>query len=107
METPQKGISCDILTNPPYKFAKEFVLKALELVGQGHKVFMFLKLTFLEGKARYDEIFSKYPPKTVYVFIKRISCIKNNEGEFGKGAVCYVWFVWEKGFVGETAVKWI
>ena len=39
----------DILTNPPYKYAMEFVLKALELIPDGHKVFMFLKVTFLEG----------------------------------------------------------
>jgi len=48
----------DIVTNPPYKYAKEFVLKALDLVDDGHKVCMFLKLTFLEGKARYKELFS-------------------------------------------------
>lgn len=104
---PKAVINCDILTNPPYKFAKEFVLKALELVKPGRKVFMFLKLTFLEGKARYDELFSKYPPKTLYVFSERISCIKNGEGEFNHGAVCYAWYVWEKGYTGTTEVKWI
>ena len=42
----------DIITNPPYKFSTEFVEKALELVADGAKVAMFLKLTFLEGKTR-------------------------------------------------------
>ena len=42
----------DILTNPPYKFAKEFLVKALSLIENGHKVFMLLKLTFLESKSR-------------------------------------------------------
>lgn len=51
----------DIITNPPYKFAKEFVEKALELIDDGCKVAMFLKLTFLEGKAR-KKIFAKSPP---------------------------------------------
>ena len=104
---PSPLITCDILTNPPYKYAKEFVLKALELVKPGRKVYMFLKLQFLEGKARYTELFSKYPPKTVYVFSDRISCIKNGEGEFNHGAVCYAWYVWEKGFSGATEIKWI
>ena len=107
------GISqdCDILTNPPYKFAKEFVLKALDLVSVGRKVYMFLKLTFLEGKARYAELFSKYPPKTVYVFSERVLCAKN--GEFqkmrdgGGSAVAYAWFVWKKGYNGNTILKWI
>jgi len=102
---------CDILTNPPYKYAKEFVLKALDLIQPGRKVYMFLKLTFLEGKGRYNDLFSKHPPKSIYVFSERILCAKN--GMFqqmkdgGGSAVAYAWFVWEKNFKGTTEVKWI
>lgn len=71
----------DILTNPPYKYAKEFVLKALSMIKENRKVYMFLKLTFLEGKARYKELFSKYPPKSVYVFSERVLCAKNGDFE--------------------------
>lgn len=53
----------DILTNPPYKHAKEFVLHSLDLLSEGRKAFMFLKLTFLEGKARFKELFNIAPPK--------------------------------------------
>lgn len=67
----------DILTNPPYKYAKDFVLKALELLPTDSHCFMFLKLTFLEGKARYKEIFAKTPPKAMYVFSERVLCAKN------------------------------
>lgn len=42
----------NIVTNPPYKFAQEFVEKALSIIPEGKKVAMFLKLTFLEGKGR-------------------------------------------------------
>lgn len=52
----------DIITNPPYKYAKEFVEKALELIDDGQKVAMFLKLTFLEGKAR-KKLFAIAPPE--------------------------------------------
>lgn len=52
----------DIITNPPYKFALEFVEKALEVIPKGHKVAMFLKLQFLEGKAR-RAFFEKAPPE--------------------------------------------
>ncbi len=103
--------TCDILTNPPYKYAKEFVLKALEMVKPGRKVYMFLKLTFLEGKARYNELFSKYPPKTIYVFSERVLCAKNAEfqqmREGGGSAVAYAWFVWQKGYSGGTQIQWI
>ena len=101
----------DILTNPPYKYAKEFVLKALEILPQNCKCYMFLKLTFLEGKTRYKELFSKYPPKTIYVFSERCLCAKNGEFDYmrehGGSAVAYAWFVWQKGYNGDTVVKWI
>lgn len=95
----------DIITNPPYKYAKQFVEKAMELIKDGGKVAMFLKLTFLESKKR-KELFEKYPPKVVYVSCSRIECAKN--GEFkGTSAVAYAWFVWEKGFKGDPIIKWI
>lgn len=68
----------DIITNPPYKYAKEFVEKALEILRDGNKCAMFLKLTFLEGKER-KKLFNKFPPKTVYVFSQRVLCAKNAE----------------------------
>lgn len=101
----------DILTNPPYKYAKEFVLKALDLVADGRKVYMFLKLQFLEGKARYNDLFSKYPPKKIYVFSERVMCAKNGDFEKmkqgGGSAVAYAWFVWEKGCKDKTIIEWI
>lgn len=97
----------DIVTNPPYKYAKEFVNHALDISDDGVKVGMFLNLTFLEGQAR-KELFAKYPPKTVYVFSKRVKCAPNGDfGSISSSAVAYAWFVWEKGFSGNTEIKWI
>ena len=100
----------NIVTNPPYKYAKEFVKHALDIIADGYKVAMFLKLQFLEGKAR-KELFNKYPPKCIYVSSSRLLCAKNGEFEKmkagGGSAVAYAWFVWEKGYTGETVVKWI
>jgi hypothetical protein len=100
----------DIITNPPYKYASEFVYKALDLVPEGRKVAMFLKLQFLEGKKR-KELFLKHPPKVIYVSSSRLLCAKNGEFEQmragGGSAVAYAWFVWVKGFKGDTIVKWI
>lgn len=101
--------NCDIITNPPYKYAKEFVEKALSLITDGQKVAMFLKLTFLEGKER-KKLFTEYPPKTIYVSSSRLLCAKNAKfdemREAGGSAVAYAWFVWEKGYTGETKIKW-
>ena len=100
----------DIITNPPYKFAQEFVEKAMESVTEGHKVIMYLKLTFLET-AKRRELFKKYPPKYIYVATKRLGCAPNGqfsdmENETESGAVCYAWYVWEKGFSGEPTIRW-
>lgn len=95
----------DIITNPPYKYAKEFVKHALDISKNGTKIAMFLKLTFLEGKAR-RELFKNNPAKTVYVSSARLQCGKN--GDFsGTSMVAYAWFVWEKGYKGDTILKWI
>ena len=97
----------DIITNPPYKYALEFVQRALETVRDGRKVAMFLKLQFLEGKAR-KSFFQRYPPKVVYVSASRLVCALN--GDFEKSiskAIAYAWFVWEKGFRGDPVIKWI
>lgn len=95
----------DILTNPPYKYAKEFVEKAIELTSG--KVIMFLKVQFLEGKAR-RKMFNKFPPKYIYVSSSRLCCAMN--GDFEKysksNAVCYCWYVWEKAYTGEPIIRW-
>ena len=96
----------DIVTNPPYEFATEFVIKALELIKTGNRVAMFLRTLFLEGQKRYEKIFKENPPKTVYVFSKRQVCSKVDDFTEGS-AVSYAWFVWEKGFSGNTEIKWI
>lgn len=98
-----------IVTNPPYKNAQEFIEKALSIVPNGKKVCMFLKVQFLEGKAR-RKMFEKYPPKRIWVSSSRILCAKNGDFERmikgGGSAMAYAWFVWEKGYEGDTVVKW-
>ena len=101
-----RSMSPDIITNPPYKYASEFVEHALDISMDSVKVAMFLKIQFLESKKR-RELFKKYPPKKIYVFTNRMNCGKN--GVFGKesSAVCYAWFIWEKGYAGLPKVDWI
>lgn len=97
----------DILTNPPYKYALEFVKKALELLEDGNECIMFLKVQFLEGQER-RKFFDKFPPKYIYVNSVRQTCYLN--GDMSKklsSASCYCWFVWEKGWLGDPIVKWI
>ena len=100
-----------VVTNPPYKLAQEFIEQSLKSVKENGKVAMFLKIQFLEGVKR-KAFFEKYPPKKVYVFSKRQNPLRNGEPLDEKGkpwssTMCFAWFVWEKGFTGDTVIKWI
>lgn len=93
----------DIVTNPPYKYAQAFVEHALSLLEDGNKVCMFLKVQFLEGKSR-RKLYEENPPARVWVSCSRIPCGRN--GVFSPSMIAYAWFVWEKGYHGDTILKW-
>ncbi len=96
----------DIVTNPPYKYAQQFVEKGMDVISDGNRIALFLKLQFLEGKKR-RELFNRYPPKVVYVSSSRIKCAKNGDfDKYDSSAIAYAWFIWEKGYKGETVIKW-
>ena len=108
----------DIITNPPYKFAQDFVEKGISLIKPNNKLALFLKIQFLEGKKR-KKLFEKYPPKTVYVSSSRLLCAKNGkfapivngrriakQGYVSSSAVAYAWFVWVKEFKGAPIIRW-
>ena len=88
----------DIITNPPYSLASQFVEKAMDILQPNHKLAMLLKLQFLESKGRVN-LFRKYPPKIIYVSSGRLGCVKNGDFENCKHsttAICYSWFVWKR-----------
>jgi len=102
----QELLAPNIITNPPYIFASEFLTHAFDL--KATKVAMFLKLTFLEGKARHF-LFKKYPPKKIWAFSSRRMVARNGDPNMflGSSAVAFSWFVWEKDFKGEPTIGWI
>ena len=105
----EEGTYGTVISNPPFKIAKEFVEKALK-VSDRYVIFL-LKLQFLESEAR-KEMFQNTPLKYVYVHSKRIACWKGGEefDEKGKkwaGTQAYAWFVWEHGYVGRPTIEWI
>jgi len=101
----------NIISNPPYSLAGEFVEKSMELLSDNGKMAMFLKIQFLEGLKR-KELFEKYPPKYIYVFRSRMATWNNGNptDESGKRwatTICHAWFIWEKGYDGEPVVRWL
>lgn len=90
------GYPFDIITNPSYKYAEDFVIKGCNYLGKNCKMALLLKLTFLEGQKR-KIMFEEYPPEKIYVFSKRITCTRNarfDEFSEKKGAIAYGWYVW-------------
>jgi hypothetical protein len=94
-----------VVTNPPYKLAKEFILRTLAFNIQ--KSAFLLRLSFLESMRRYDQLFHDNPPIRVHVFKKRLTIWRGDEERAGNGTVAYAWFVWEKGFSGNPEIFWI
>ena len=98
-----------VITNPPFKFAQEFIEKGLEVASK--YVIMFAKIQFLEGKSR-KEFFAKNPPKYVYVHSSRVNPLRNGSevdenGKKWSSTMCFAWFVFEKNYNGETIVRWL
>lgn len=118
-----KALAPNIVTNPPYSFVLEWVEHSLELLENSKKLALFLPIQFLESDKR-RKLFKETPPKTVYVCVNRVLCgingdfrakdkdgnvIYNKDGTPKRmsSAKCYAWFVWEKGYKGDTTIKWI
>ena len=89
---PEDNIT-SVVTNPPFKLAKEFI----------HQTFAFdiplsaflLRLSFLESLSRYENLFKDNPPVRVHVFKKRLTIWRGDQVRAGNGTVAYAWFVWE------------
>ena len=94
----------NIITNPPYKYAQEFVDRALFCSEK--KVAMLLKLVFLESISR-KRLFDKKMLETIYVFRRRLKIYA--EGKLGKnsGLIAYAWFMWNKNYKGLPKIDWI
>jgi hypothetical protein len=109
LENQETNIDKHIITNPPYKYAKEFVEHSIGMLNEGNYICMLLKITFLEGTKR-QTMFKKNPPYKVLVFSDRINCSLGgdfeNDSEYN-GAVCYAWFIWKVGYNGLTTIDWI
>lgn len=93
-----------IVTNPPYSCAMEIIRKALSVVEDGCKVAMWLRILFLESKQR-QQLFKEFPPRRIWVSSSRIPC-SDRDGNFRGSAQGYAWYIWEKGYKGETTIGW-
>ncbi len=95
----------NIITNPPYSLANEFLYKAYSRTNK--KVALLLRLAFLEGAERQRKIFQKTPPARVWVFSERVTFYPKGEERASGGTTAYAWFVWDHSHEGPTELRWI
>lgn len=95
-----------IITNPPYSIATPMIRHAMDVLPTGCRLYMFLRVLFLESLER-KSLFEEYPPLRVWISSQRISCAKNGDFEnFSQNAQAYAWYVFEKGYKGKTELNW-
>ena len=94
----------NVVTNPPYSLAEDFVRTALNI--STVKVAMLLKLTFLEGEKR-RRMFESTPLARVHVFSKRLTLTRNGAAMGSSGMMAFAWFVWQHGFAGRPQIGWL
>lgn len=83
-----------IVTNPPYKIAKEFIVKALEEVPYSA---WLLRINFLEAEGRI-ELFRQNPPARVWISSRRLPMMHRLgwDGPIAPSNSCHAWFVWDE-----------
>lgn len=108
----------DIITNPPYINRKtkqntadtvDHILKCIRIC-RG-KVAVLLPLHYLTSKDRYTRLYVPFPPSRIYVYQNRIIIARNGDFDTykdqGANLTMYAWFIWEKGYTGDTVLKWL
>jgi hypothetical protein len=97
-------ITDNIVTNPPYNAAEDFVRVGVKRARR--KFALLLRLAFLEGANRANTIFTRCPPSRVWVFSERITFYPAGAVQKGTGTTAYAWFVWDKVAPKGTELKW-
>lgn len=109
------ALAPNIVTNPPFRWAAEFVDRALLLTSPEHvgnirrgKVALFLRLAFLEGQVR-GAWFPTTPLARVWVMSRRVPMNRGKVADtgLGGGVIAFAWFVWEHGHEGPPALGWL
>lgn len=81
-----------VITNPPFRLAEQFVRTAIERATEG--VAVLVRTAFLEGIARYSELFSRQKPHAILQFTERVAMVKGRIDRDASSATAYCWIVW-------------
>jgi hypothetical protein len=85
-----------VMSNPPFRFAQEFVNKSLSVVREGGFVVMLLRLNFFGAKKRF-QWWKSNMPIACYVHNDRMSFTDNKKTD----SIEYMHCVWQKGVTAQ------
>ena len=89
-----------VITNPPFRLAREFVLTATAIARQG--VAMLVRTSFLEGGDRFRTLFHPHPPLIVAPFVERVPMLKGRLDRKASSATSYTWIIWPGAHCNRT-----
>ena len=103
------GTYDNIITNPPFKEATEFARRGLrQLASDQGTVAILQRLSWLEGRSRYERLFSHGHLHALHVFSNRISMPPGgSDVPATGGSVAYAWFVFRRWPVANFRMGWI
>jgi hypothetical protein len=96
----------NIICNPPYKIAEEFILRAIQYTSL--KVAAIVNLKFLASQGRRNRLFLRHPPANVLICSQRPSMPPGGTTIAAKGGTAdYCWIVWDNVAGGDARVSWL
>lgn len=93
------------ITNPPFRLAEQFILRALDSSVSG--VAVIVRSAFLEGVGRWERLFREVPPSDILQFSERVVMHRGRLSRTGSTATAYCWLVWRRGVAEPTRFSWI
>jgi hypothetical protein len=94
-----------VITNPPFRLAEEFILRALDIARVG--VAILARTVFLESAGRYKALFQERPPGVFAQFVERVPMVKGRLDAKATTATGYAWFVWQHQAPNVPCLTWI
>ncbi len=94
-----------VITNPPFRLAEEFVLRAIRVAREG--VAILARTVFLESIGRYDHTFRDHPPSKFAQFTERVPMVRGRLDGNASTATSYAWLVWENGNQAAPRLMWV
>lgn len=91
-----------VATNPPYNCAKQFLVRALELLAPGGLCLFLLRLDFLGSESRREQLWGTVNLRAVWVVPWRIKFVRPRSDRYYTA-----WFLFDPRFKGRPTISWI